>query len=118
MNPTLKEILEILALLGIPILTFHAGRNQARANANKTNRETEVVSLKAFQDLVKQVNELTSEQSKLHEAHNILLSSNRALWSYVYALIDFIKDKKLVPPTPPAELDTDPRLARLLGRLP
>lgn len=118
MNPTLKEILEILALLGIPILSFHAGRNQARATVNKTNRETEVVSITTFQTLVKQVNELSVGQAKLQEEHAIVLSSNRALWSYVYELINFIKDMKLVPPAPPAELDTDPRLARLLGRLP
>ena len=118
MNPLLKEILEILALLGIPILSFHAGRNQARANVNKTNRETEVVTLTTFQALVKQVNELSAGQAKLQEEHAIVLSSNRALWSYVYELIDFIKEKSLVPPSPPAELDTDPRLTRLLGRLP
>ena len=117
MNTLLKEILEIIALLGLPLLAWHGGRAQARAAIGKTNQETNMVSITTFQGLVKQVNELSEQQTKLQDAHTILLSSNRALWSYVYELIDYIKDNKLPPPLPPAELDTDPRLLRLLGKL-
>lgn len=68
------------------------------------------VDVKTLQDLVADVKKLSDEVG-------IIKSSNRALWSYVYELIDFIKDKDMKPPTPPTELETDPKLKKLFNKV-
>lgn len=66
---------------------------------------------------IKTFNELVDKVGKLSDDLNTVKSSNSALWSYVYDLIEFIISKGHTPPLPPAELDTNPKLIKLLNRV-
>lgn len=92
----------IIAIIGGGF-AFISGRMTNRANAN-------AVDVKTFQELVEKV-------SKLSEDLNLVKSSNTALWSYVYDLIEFIISKGHIPPPPPVELDTNPKLLKLLNKV-
>lgn len=89
------------------VLTFLAGRATSKANANAVDVET-------FQKLVAKVENQTETLYKLRDDLMLVKSSNRALWEYVYELIDFIKSKGHIPPNPPEDLDTNPKLIKLL----
>lgn len=78
-----------------------------RSNNKKSGAEGDSINTDTIRRLM-------SDVQKLSEDMLIVKSSNRALWSYVYELLDFIKDKGLIPPQPPSELDTNPRLKKLL----
>lgn len=84
-------------------ITYAAGRLTNRANAN-------AVDVKTFQELVDRV-------SKMSDDMILIKSSNTALWSYVYDLIEFIISKGHIPPQPPSELDTNPKLIKLLNKV-
>jgi hypothetical protein len=64
----------------------------------------------------KQRMELEDELESVRVRIKTFESKNRALWHYVYELIDFIKRQDVTPPTPPLELETDEKLARLVKR--
>lgn len=91
-----------LFLIAAGILTVIADRNLKRANSDSINSET--------------IRKLMTDVQKLSEDMLVVKTSNRALWSYVYELLDFIKDRGLVPPQPPTELDTNPRLKKLFEK--
>jgi len=90
------------------ILIFVAGRQTSRANAN-------AVDIKTFHELRDKVNALSETLIKVREDLLLVKSSNRALWEYVYELIDFIKKRGHIPPPPPVDLDTNPKLIKLLN---
>lgn len=92
----------------VGILTFVAGRATSKANANAVDVET-------FHKLVGRVDTQSEMLIKVREDLLLVKSSNRALWEYVYELIDFIKSKGHIPPQPPQDLDTNPKLIKLLG---
>lgn len=96
-------VLQFLGVLAGALLIFFGNRFVNRANAN-------AVDVKTFQELVDKVG---------HISDDLLLvkSSNTALWSYVYDLIEFIISKGHIPPQPPAELDTNPKLIKLLNKV-
>ena len=83
--------------------TFFAGRMTNRANAN-------AVDVGTFNGLVDRVQKLSDDLI-------LIKSSNTALWSYVYDLIEFIISKGHTPPQPPSELDTNPKLIKLLNKV-
>ena len=91
----------------VAVLTFVAGRATSKANANAVDIDT-------FHKLVERVENQSLSLIKIREDLLVVKSSNRALWEYVYELIDFIKSKGHVPPNPPEDLDTNPKLVKLL----
>ena len=94
---------QFLGVLVGAVLLFFGNRLINRSNAN-------AVDVKTF-------NELVDKVGKLSDDLNTVKSSNSALWSYVYDLIEFIISKGHTPPIPPAELDTNPKLIKLLNRV-
>ena len=101
------RIIEMIVTAGGILLGYHGART-----LNKANKES--VGIKTFQDLVKQVNELSAEVQVLRNENGIALSQSRILWAYVYELIDVLKFHKLPIPEPPIQLETDPKLRAII----
>ena len=99
----------------IAIITAVSALVLGLVQSRKTKAEGNAVDISSFRTLVQDVTKLKSENVKIQENITALDTKNRALWQYVYMLIDFIKDNKLTPPSPPVELESDPKLAKLLG---
>jgi peptidoglycan hydrolase CwlO-like protein len=112
----LKELLEVIALIGVPALTFFAGRATRKLN-NAQARATETDSLTKLSDqilkLQNQIDELRKDQETIKTEREKFEDKNRVLWQYVYALIEQIKNKKIKPIDPPVELQSDPVLMKL-----
>ena len=83
--------------------------------ARKTKAEGNAVDISSFRSLVQDVTRLKAENVAIQEKISALDSKNRALWQYVYMLIEFIKDNGMTPPEPPVELQSDPKLVKLFG---
>jgi hypothetical protein len=43
-----------------------------------------------------------------------LEDKNRVLWQYVYAMIEYMGRVGVEPPRPPTELESDPKLMKML----
>ena len=89
--------------------TFAAGRLTSKANANAVSIDTYQKQVTKIEDLITKVGGLTERLNKMER-------NQSALWSYVYILIDYIKDIGHTPPEPPSDLETDPKLIRLLQK--
>ena len=99
----------ILAFVGV-VLSFLGGWATSRANTNAIN-------VKTFQELVNQVQDISDELVKVKSNMSAMDGKNRVLWQYVYALIENSLGHKVVPPDPPKELESDPRLMKILEQI-
>lgn len=81
----------------------------------KSTADTTAVNVDTFRDLVQDVTKLKEENVSIQNQITDMSKKNSALWSYVYALLDFIRHKKFIPPDPPIELETDPKLMKIIG---
>jgi cell division protein FtsB len=108
----------IVALIGaaVALLSFHGGRAVNKAQKNMIEAETLGKLSTQIIDLQGKYNTLHNEQLSLRNQLEKLDDKNRILWQYVYTLIEQIKKKKLTPVTPPAELESDPQLIKLLKK--
>jgi hypothetical protein len=111
MEPTI-----LVAIIGaaVGLLTFHGSRAINKANKNMIEADTLGKLSSQIIDLQGKYNALHSDQIKLKNDIEKIDDKNRVLWQYVYALIEQIKKKKLTPIKPPIELESDPRLMKLL----
>jgi vesicle coat complex subunit len=101
------------------VISFIGGLATSRANATAIN-------IKTFQDLVTQVQALSIDLKKAREESSLEIENvrdeldrlddkNRALWQYVYALIEAFGRGDKEPPRPPKELESDPKLMKILN---
>jgi len=97
-------IIALIALGKIPI-----ERKKVQTDGNAVDVET-------FDRLVSRVEEQSDELVNVRKQITLFDSKNRALWHYVYELIDYIIGKGLTPPVPPVYLESDPKLARIFGK--
>ena len=106
----------IVALIGaaVALLSFHGGRAVSKAQKNMIEADTLGKLSSQIIDLQGKYNTLHTEQLSLKNQVEKLDDKNRILWQYVYALLEQIKKKKLTPIKPPVELESDPRLMKLL----
>ena len=86
---------------------------------NKAN--SEAVRIETLQKLIddkiakhEKIIQLQDGLDAQKERTDKLERNNSALWRYVYSLIEFIKSHRLVPPSPPEEIKSDPKLMELL----
>jgi len=111
MEPTI-----IVAIIGaaVGLLTYHGSRAINKANKNMIEADTlGKLSLQII-ELQGKYSALHTDQLKLKNDIEKIDDKNRVLWQYVYALIEQLKKKKLTPIKPPIELESDPRLMKLL----
>lgn len=110
-------LITAIATVVVAAIAYLGGRENgkaAKSNANAVDVETlqrlvndSIQKHKTIIELQNKVEEITDKLDKLEQ-------KNTVLWQYVYALIDFIKRHKLIPPPPPRELDGDAKLMELL----
>lgn len=104
------SIQEIVALVtGISALVL------GLAQVRKGKADMNAVDVDTLRDLVKDVTTLKNENVKIQKNITDLDTKNQALWQYVYQLIEFIKGHGMIPPSPPVELETDPKLMKLFA---
>ena len=106
----------IVALIGagVGLLTFHGSRAINKANKNMIEAETLGKLSGLIVDLQGKYNALHSDQLAIKNQIEKLGDTNRVLWQYVYALIEQIHAHKIIPIKPPAEIESDPLLIKLL----
>ena len=106
----------IVAIIGaaVGLLTFHGSRSINKANKNMIEAETLGKLTNQIIDLQGKYNTLYTDQLSLKNQIEKLGDTNRVLWQYVYALIEQIHAHKITPVKPPAEIESDPLLIKLL----
>jgi hypothetical protein len=106
----------IVALIGagVGLLTFHGSRALNKANKNMIEAETLGKLSGLIVDLQGKYNSLHSDHLAIKNQIEKLGDTNRVLWQYVYALIEQIRAHKIIPIKPPAEIESDPMLIKLL----
>ena len=80
----------------------------------KGRAETNALDVTTFRGLVEDIRKLKSENVEVQNAIADLNKKYSALWAYVYALLDFIRQHGLIPPDPPMELETDPKIMNMI----
>ena len=106
------DYIKALSAIGVILLGILQWRNTSRSSLAESN----AVDVGTFQKLVSEVKAQSKEQVETNKRVTELEKKNVALWHYVYQLLDFILEKKLVPPLPPTELETDPRITRIFQK--
>lgn len=85
------------------------------AAAWRTNQKNQdLVGIETFKGLVDKVEDQSITITDIQRHISTLESKNSALWSYVYELVEYIREHAGKPPRPPISLETDPRLSKLL----
>lgn len=101
------DIIAAVAVIFAAILAFHAGRAVNKAQSVSLNSTT----LMALSDKVR---ELSDEIIKIRNELDEVKDKNRVLWQYTYALIEQMKTHKIKPLSPPAELESDPKIMKVI----
>jgi outer membrane murein-binding lipoprotein Lpp len=112
---------EWLPAVIMSIISFIGGLATSRANAS-------AVDIRTFRELVAEVQALSSdlrkvkkdageEMEKVHDEIEKLDDKNRVLWQYVYSLIEHMGRNNVDPLQPPRELESDPKLMKMLVEL-
>ena len=100
----------IIAALGavfIAILSFLGGRTHQKAQTN-------AVDIQSLIDLSTKVESQSERLSLLSGRIDKLDSKITIMWQYIYALVEQLRGNGIVPVKPPAELESDPVLMRLI----
>lgn len=97
------------AVLG-GLIVYLAQKKVNLANADSLNVDT-------FRKLMQDVTALSTKVNDLDRKNAALERKNTALWQYVYSLLDHICKCGEIPPEPPSELESDPKLMAIIGRL-
>jgi len=108
-------ITAIIAAIPGTIIALIALR-KTRVESQKVQADSNAVDVETFDKLVNKVDEQSDELVNVRKQVTLFDSKNRALWHYVYELIDYIIGKGLTPPVPPVYLESDPKLARIFGK--
>lgn len=109
MNFDLKDVVTFLTALSaliLGIMQFRKGRAEITA-----------LDVTTFRGLVEDIKKLKRENVGVQSKIADLNKKYSALWAYVYALLDFIKQHGLVPPDPPMELETDPKIMKMIKEI-
>jgi hypothetical protein len=107
------DVISLLSALGVILLGLLQWRNTSRT----THADGNAVDLASFHNLV---NKVEAQAEALVNVRKLIVEievKNRALWHYVYELLEFIIVKGMTPPLPPVELESDPKLSRLLSKV-
>lgn len=102
------------AMVIVGLLAFYGARAVNKANSEAIRVDT---LQKLINDTIAKHEKIIQLQDGLDaqkERTDKLERNNSVLWRYVYALIEFIKSHRLVPPSPPEEIKSDPKLMELL----
>jgi hypothetical protein len=104
------------ALVIVSLITLYGSRLLSRAQKN-------LIDVDVLGKLTAQILALQTEQNRLYTEHGKLQNqieafedTNRILWSYCIELVEFVKMKGHIPPEPPAALETNPKLMKLLNQ--
>lgn len=95
-----------LSALVLGIMQFRKGRAEVNA-----------LDITTFRGLVEDIKKLKTENVNVQSQIADLNKKYSALWAYVYALLDFIRQHKLIPPDPPMELETDPKIMKMIEEI-
>lgn len=107
------DMISLMSALGVIVLGLLQWRNTSRT----THADSNAVDLTSFHNLVNKVEKQADEIGIVRKQVTEIEVKNRALWHYVYELLEFIIGKGMTPPTPPVELETDPKLSKLLSKV-
>ncbi|RPH37473.1 hypothetical protein EHM92_02595 [bacterium] len=113
-NPILISIIAAIASVVGGAIVFFGNRATNQAKARKDKADANAVEIETFQELVEKVRELSDEVINLKREQSMFISKNTALWQYVYALLEYIVQIGKQPPLPPHELETDPKLMKII----
>ncbi|RPI95518.1 MAG: hypothetical protein EHM40_02890 [Chloroflexi bacterium] len=113
-NPILISIIAAIASVVGGAIVFFGNRATNQAKARKDKADASAVEIETFQELVDKVRELSDEVINLKREQSMFISKNTALWQYVYALLEYIVQIGKQPPLPPLELETDPKLMKII----
>jgi hypothetical protein len=109
-----KEIIiAIIGAVGViatALLAFHRGKGLEKSQQSS-------VDIKSIIELSKEVRELHGNFIALQNKVDKMEDKIRVMWQYIYALIGQLNDNKISPIAPPAELDSDPVLMKLLKKI-
>lgn len=100
----------VIAALGavfIAILSFLGGRTHQKAQANAVD----------IQSLIDLSNKVESQAEKIGDTNkriDKLESKISVMWQYIYNLVEQLRTNGIVPQKPPAELESDPILMKLI----
>ena len=104
------------AIVTVALITLYGSRILNKAQKN-------LIDVDVLGRLTGQILTLQNEQTRLHteqaELQNQIEAfedTNRILWSYCIELVEFVKAKGHTPPEPPAELETNPKLMKILRK--
>jgi len=106
MNYT-TDIIAAFAVLASALLAFHAGRAVSKSQSMSLNTDTLV-------KLSDKVRALSEEVIQIRNELDNVKDKNRVLWQYTYALIEQIKSHKIKPILPPTELESDPKIMKII----
>ena len=113
---TADAIIGAGAIVIVALITLYGSRLLNRAQKNW-------IDVDVLGRLTAQILSLQNEQTRLHGEHAKLQNqieafedTNRILWSYCIELVEFVKSKGHTPPEPPAELETNPKLMKILNK--
>ena len=102
-------VITVVGSIIVALIAFHAGRGVAKSQKNALDVETLIKLSTRVQDMSDELLKMKNQVEKFED-------KNRVLWQYVYALIENMQSHDLTPPEPPAELETDPVLVKLLKK--
>lgn len=115
-DATIDSIIGATAIVVVALITFYGSRLLNRAQKN-------LIDVDVLGKLTSQILALQNEQNRMHIEHAKLQNqveafedTNRILWSYCIELVEFVKSRGHTPPEPPAELETNPRLMKILNK--
>ena len=92
------------------LLVYLGNYLTSKSRSRRDEAEANAVDVKTLRDLASDVRDLSEKVNKIE-------AKNTILWQYVYALLDHIREKGGVPPLPPVELETDPKLMKIISEI-
>ncbi len=105
-----------LGTIVVALISFYSSRTLGKAQKNLLDVDTLGKLTKQILDLQTEQNRLYKEQAKQQNQIEAFEDTNRILWSYCIELVEFVKAKGHTPPEPPAELETNPKLMKILRK--
>ncbi len=115
-DTTLNAIIAGIAIVLVALITYLSSRVLNKAQRNLIDVDTLGKLTKQILDLQTEQNRLYKEQAKQQNQIEAFEDTNRILWSYCIELVEFVKAKGHTPPEPPAELETNPKLMKILRK--
>ena len=93
----------------IAVLSFLGGRNHQKAQTN-------AVDINSLIQLSTRVGEQATEIAAINGRVDKLDSKIAVMWQYIYSLVEQLRGNNITPIKPPAELESDPLLMKLIKK--